>query len=208
MPRLETLCEEGSRTGVARPALSGAQAATRSSVRLPSPKRSSAATRTRHARSLPPPSWACCGFSARGHGFVACEDGTEDVFVAQTELLGALHGDRVAVSVRRGERGFEGTIVGRTARVDLKYVAGLISQTDRGLVITPNDARLPQRVNVIGRVPATPCRASPWWPRSSAISKMAVHPRRTWCACSAVEGSAEVEVAKIKLARRYPRGVS
>jgi ribonuclease R len=135
---------------------------------------------------------------ARGHGFVNCEDGSDDVFVASPELLGALHGDRVAVSVRRGERGFEGTVVAVLQR-GLKYVAGLMSQADRGLIITPNDARLPQRVNVVGRVPADAV------PGIAVVAEIERYfedgrpPEARVVRVLGVEGSAEVEVAKIKL---------
>jgi ribonuclease R len=135
---------------------------------------------------------------ARGHGFVSCEDGGEDVFVAQSELLGALHGDRVAVSVRRGDRGLEGTVVAVLQR-GLKYVAGLLSQTERGLIITPNDARLPPQVNVVGKVPGDAV------PGIAVVAEIARYfedgrpPEAQVVRVLGVEGSAEVEVAKIKL---------
>ena len=74
------------------------------------------------------------------------------MFVAAPDLLGAMHGDRVAVSARRGERGLEGVIVAVLAR-NLKYVVGPIQHLERGLVIQSLDARLPQEVNVVGNVP-------------------------------------------------------
>ncbi len=135
---------------------------------------------------------------ARGHGFVTCEDGSEEVFVAQPELLGALHGDRVAVSVRRGERGLEGTVVAVLSR-GLKYVAGLLSQSERGLVITPNDARLPARVNVVGRVPGDAVPGIAVVAQIDRYFEDGRPPEAHIVRVLGVEGSAEVEVAKIKL---------
>ncbi len=136
---------------------------------------------------------------ARGHAFMNCEDGSEDVFIAPSELLGALHGDRVAATVRRGDRGFEGTVVAVLQR-GVKYVAGLLSQDQRGgLVITPNDARLPQRVNVVGRVPGDAV------PGIAVVAEIERYfedgrpPEAHVVRVLGVEGSAEVEVAKIKL---------
>jgi ribonuclease R len=135
---------------------------------------------------------------ARGHGFVVPEDGSDDVFVAPQELLGALHGDRVAVSVRRGERGLDGTIVAVLHR-HIKYVAGLLSQEDGWFVITPNDARLPRKVHVVDRVPGDAV------PGIEVVGEIVRYfddgrpPEARVVRVLGVEGSAEVEVAKIKL---------
>ena len=135
---------------------------------------------------------------ARGHGFVSMDGESEDVFVAPSELLGALHGDRVAVSVRRGERGLEGTIVAVLERSQ-KHVAGLLSLDARGLVIEPSDARLPRLVRVVGRVPGDAV------PGIAVVAKIVRYPDDGSAPDAevirvlGVEGSAEVEVAKIKL---------
>jgi ribonuclease R len=135
---------------------------------------------------------------ARGHGFVSTDDDSPDVFVAPSELLGALHGDRVAVSVRPNERGLEGTIIAVLQRGQ-KHVAGLLAQDARGLLIQPNDARLPKEVRVIGRVPgdavpglAVVAEVDRWPDDGSAPEAHVVR-------VLGMEGSAEVEVAKIKL---------
>jgi ribonuclease R len=135
---------------------------------------------------------------ARGHGFVSLDEGGPDVFVAPPELLGAMHGDRVAVSVRPSDRGFEGTVVAVLSR-NLTHVAGLLAEEGRGLVIRPNDARMPRLVNVIGRVPAD---AVPGLEVVGAITRFPEDgspPSAEIVRVLGVEGSAEVEVAKIKL---------
>ncbi len=134
----------------------------------------------------------------RGQGFVSLEDGTGDVFIAPTELLGALHGDKVAVSVRKGDRGFEGTIVAVLMR-GMTHVAGLMAQTHEGLFIVPNDARLPRRVRVVGAVPGDAV------PGLEVVAEIAHFPEDGSAPDArvvrvlGVEGAAEVEVAKIKL---------
>lgn len=134
----------------------------------------------------------------RGHGFVKCDDGSADVFIAPSELLGALHGDKVAVSARRSERGFEGTVIAVLERGQ-KHVAGLLSQTATGLVIEPSDARLPKLVHVVGKVPGDAV------PGIAVVAEIVRYPddgsapEARVIRVLGVEGSAEVEVAKIKL---------
>jgi ribonuclease R len=149
-------------------------------------------------RVAPPAKVGILRIHARGHGFVSCEDGHEDIFVPPQELLGALHGDRVAASARRGERGFEGSIIAVLNR-HLKYAAGLLQHGERGLVIMPNDARLPRMVHVVGKVPGD---AVPGIEVVSEIVKFfddGSFPEARIVRVLGVEGSAEVEVAKIKL---------
>jgi ribonuclease R len=136
---------------------------------------------------------------ARGHGFVAPEDGAEDIFIAPGELLGALHGDRVAVATRRGERGFEGTVVAVLGR-NLRYVAGLMQQGARGeLLIVPNDARLPRVVHVVGKVPGDAVPGLEVVGEIVAYPEDGSSPEARIVRVLGIEGSAEVEVAKIKL---------
>jgi ribonuclease R len=149
-------------------------------------------------RVAPPAKVGILRIHARGHGFVTPEDGSDDVFVAPQELLGALHGDRVAVSARRGERGFEGTILAVLHR-HMKYVAGLLQHGERGVVIIPNDARLPRMVHVVGKMPGD---AVPGIEVVAEIVKFfddGSFPEARIVRVLGVEGSAEVEVAKIKL---------
>jgi ribonuclease R len=134
----------------------------------------------------------------RGHGFVNVDGESEDVFVAPPELLGALHGDRIAVSVRRGERGLEGTIVAVLERSQ-KYVAGLLSLDARGLIIEPSDARLPRLVRVVGQVPGDAVPGIAVVARIVRYPDDGSAPDAEVVRVLGVEGSAEVEVAKIKL---------
>ncbi len=135
---------------------------------------------------------------ARGHGFVTLEDGSGDAFIPPGELLGALHGDKVAVSVRQGERGMDGTIVAVLAR-GMKYVAGLLEQTHQGLFIIPNDARLPRKVRIVDTVPGDAV------PGLEVVGEVVNYPEDGGIPDArivrvlGIEGAAEVEVAKIKL---------
>jgi ribonuclease R len=134
----------------------------------------------------------------RGHGFVQCEDGSPDVFIAASELLGALHGDRVAVSVRRGDRGFEGTIVAVLQR-NMRYVAGPMAQGPRGLYLTSNDARLPPIVEIVGDVPGDAVPGLTVVAEITRYSDDGTPPQAQVVRVLGVDGSADVEVAKIKL---------
>jgi exoribonuclease R len=145
----------GQRYKLAKPARAGAGPVVPEVTRRPEPPPRPKSSDSRFSRDRAPAPNAKLGtlrIHPRGHGFVNCDDGSDDVFVAPPELLGALHGDRVAVSARRSERGFEGTIIAVLERSQ-KYVAGLLSLTATGLVIEPSDARLPKLVRVVGRVP-------------------------------------------------------
>jgi ribonuclease R len=135
---------------------------------------------------------------ARGHGFVSCEDGAGDVFIGATELNGALHGDRVAVSVRRGERGLEGAIVAVLGRT-LKYVVGPILHMAHGLVIQSQDARLPSQVNLVGTVPGDAVPGLAVVAEIVRFREDGGPPDARVVRVLGVDGSAEVEVAKIKL---------
>jgi ribonuclease R len=135
---------------------------------------------------------------ARGHGFVSCEDNGGDVFVAPPDLMGSLHGDRVAVSVRRGERGLEGVVVAVLGR-SLKYVVGPILHLEQGLVIQSQDARLPQQVNVVGNVPGDAVPGLAVVAEIVRFREDGGPPDARVVRVLGVEGSAEVEVAKIKL---------
>lgn len=135
---------------------------------------------------------------ARGHGFVTLDDGSGDAFIPPGELLGALHGDKVAVSVRQGERGMDGTIIAVLAR-GMKFVAGLMEQTHQGLFIIPNDARLPRKVRIVDVVPGDAV------PGLEVVGEVVRYPEdgsmpeARIVRVLGMEGAAEVEVAKIKL---------
>lgn len=77
----------------------------------------------------------------RGFGFVSAA-GFDDVFVPADGIGGALHGDRVAVSVvARTARGVEGRIERIVARRNPR-VAGLLRKRGRSAWLEPDDGRL------------------------------------------------------------------
>lgn len=77
----------------------------------------------------------------RGFGFVAAA-GQDDVYVAPDAIGGALHGDRVRVSVlSRTSRGVEGRIEEIVARRSTR-VAGVLRKSGKSLWLEPDDTRL------------------------------------------------------------------
>jgi ribonuclease R len=195
---LETLEEEGrvqQLPGLRFRALKAREQRPTTSAAAPEPAGTSTSSARKHA---PTAKLGTLRIHARGHGFVSCEDAGGDVFVAPAELNGALHGDRVAVSARRGERGLEGSIVAVLGR-SLKYVVGPILHLPQGLVIQSQDARLPDQVNLVGDVPGDAV------PGLAVIAEIVRFrddggpPDARVVRVLGVDGSAEVEVAKIKL---------
>jgi ribonuclease R len=90
--------------------------------------------------------------TTRGFGFVTCDDGLADVFVAPTLLGGALHGDRVELDVRPSEKGREGRVV-RVLERGLLRIGGRLVRARRGFVLEPGDLRLPASVRVLEPLP-------------------------------------------------------
>lgn len=77
----------------------------------------------------------------RGFGFVTAA-GQDDVYVAPDGIGGALHGDRVRVSViSRTSRGVEGRIEEIVARRSSR-VAGVLRRSGKSLWLEPDDTRL------------------------------------------------------------------
>ncbi len=77
----------------------------------------------------------------RGFGFVATGTGN-DVFVPREALSGALHGDRVKVSVvGRNARGLEGAIAEIVQR-QTKRVAGVLRRRGKSAWLEPDDTRV------------------------------------------------------------------
>src|SRR5690606_40349501 len=77
----------------------------------------------------------------RGFGFVNAA-GQDDVYVASDGIGGALHGDRVLVSVlSRTSRGVEGRIESIVARRNPR-VAGVLRRRGKPMWLEPDDTRL------------------------------------------------------------------
>jgi ribonuclease R len=79
----------------------------------------------------------------RGFGFVASVGASgDDVFVSKEAMGGAMHGDKVLVSVRaRGVRGLEGEI-SRVLERNMKRVAGILRRRGRSAWLEPDDTRV------------------------------------------------------------------
>jgi ribonuclease R len=77
----------------------------------------------------------------RGFGFVTAA-GHDDVYIAPDGIGGALHGDRVKVSVMaRSQRGVEGRIEGIVQRRS-RRMAGVLRRRGRSLWLEPDDTRV------------------------------------------------------------------
>jgi ribonuclease R len=77
----------------------------------------------------------------RGFAFVMASDGGEDVFIPATSVLGAMHGDLVAVTAQRGDRGREGVVIEVLQRRGT-YVPGTLRARVRGAWVEPDDVRI------------------------------------------------------------------
>lgn len=88
----------------------------------------------------------------RGFGFVTCDDGGPDAFIAPPSLNGAMHGDRVELRVRPSAKGREGDILNVLER-GLRRVAGTLVKSRSSWFVEPRDPRLPERFIVEGALP-------------------------------------------------------
>lgn len=77
----------------------------------------------------------------RGFGFVTANDGGADVFVPNTAILGAMHGDLVAVTATDGHRGREG-VVTEVLKRRPATVPGALRVRPKGSWVEPDDARI------------------------------------------------------------------
>ena len=79
----------------------------------------------------------------RGAGFVSSVGASgDDVFVPRESLGGAMHGDRVEVTLlTRGQRGFEGTI-NKIIDRGITRVAGVLRRRGRSAWLEPDDTRV------------------------------------------------------------------
>jgi ribonuclease R len=78
----------------------------------------------------------------RGFGFVSAAGFADDVYVPGESMRGALHGDKVAVSVvTRSRRGLEGEVT-RVIERRANKVAGTLRRRGRSAWLEPDDARV------------------------------------------------------------------
>ena len=169
----------------------------------PAPRRASGARRGPEPRaetSTEATGWL--SIHPRGFGFVATDDGEDDVFIPPTGRSNAMHGDRVRVHVRPSAKGREGTIV-EVIRRGVGRIAGTYRKQRRRAWIEPSDRRLPERVEVVGTVPLGVGRdeevvaAIEKWPDAHERDGGQMAARILSSLGRA--GSAEVEIKKIKI---------
>ncbi len=85
-------------------------------------------------------------------GFVTPEDGSPDLYVHGNSSLSAWDGDRVLVRVQEGRRGFgPAGVVEKIISRGLANITGVLTRTERRAYVTPDDRRLPPRVEVMRR---------------------------------------------------------
>lgn len=81
----------------------------------------------------------------RGFGFVAPEDGGEDIFVAAENLNGAMNGDRVKIHVKHSRGRVEGRVEKILEHANLTVV-GTLNKHAGTVTLTPDDKRIAQKI--------------------------------------------------------------
>lgn len=76
-----------------------------------------------------------------GYGFVAVEDGSDDVFVPAKYRGAALDGDRVSLATWQGYQGTEGKVVAVLSRGRAK-LTGTLMKSGRSVYLQPDDPRI------------------------------------------------------------------
>jgi len=90
--------------------------------------------------------------NARGFGFVSTLGSSQDVFIPKESIGGAMHGDKVRVTVvARSQRGPEGTISAILAR-GAKRVAGVLRRRGKSAWIEPDDTRIRGPIALLGEL--------------------------------------------------------
>ena len=84
----------------------------------------------------------------KGFGFVAPENGGNDIFIAPENLRGALNGDKVKVKITDNFRGRrEGIIIEISERAGDIFV-GTLTKIGKKIAVTPDDKRFNQKIIV------------------------------------------------------------
>ncbi|MCI8308379.1 MAG: ribonuclease R [Lachnospiraceae bacterium] len=81
----------------------------------------------------------------RGFGFVIVEGEDEDVFISESDINGAMHGDKVCVAIKKagaGRRSKEGRVVSILERAVVDVVGTLDKKRDYAFVISDNVRQL------------------------------------------------------------------
>ncbi len=85
--------------------------------------------------------------NARGFAFCIPEDDTlEDVFIASPNLKGAIHGDKVLISIRDGHEGKTEGVVEKILERGLKTVVGTISVYQKFSFVVPDNKKITKDV--------------------------------------------------------------
>ncbi len=135
----------------------------------------------------------------KGFAFLIPEEGGEDVFIPPRFQGAALHGDRVEILAKPSPKGREGKVVQVLERRPSRFTATLEKRGKRAW-LTPDDPRLPDRVELIGDIPKGKTRDM------AVIATMKRYPQGTDDMPGAevvdilgVQGMTAVEVMKIKI---------
>ena len=158
--------------------------------RQPAPRRSLLDSATANGRLTMHPS---------GFGFVAREDGGEDVFIPPPAVGAALHGDRVEVRPRPSARGWEGEVLAVLQR-GLTRLSGVYRRAGGNAWLDPDDARLRGPMAVRGKAPGAID------PGVHVVAEILSYPRHSEelpevrvIEVLGKQGLTRVEVAKLKL---------
>jgi ribonuclease R len=132
----------------------------------------------------------------RGFGFVSAP-GHDDVYIPPEAIGGALHGDRVTVSITgQSARGFEGRIDAIAQRRNPR-VAGVLRRRGKSAWLEPDDSRLRGPI-VLGGVPKTANDGSAAVVTITRFPEFAnENPEGELVSVLGVPGDPNVEVAKI-----------
>ncbi len=134
----------------------------------------------------------------RGFGFVCCPGSTDDIYVQERSLGGAMHGDTVRAQVMtRSRRGLEGRIVEVLERANDR-VQGVLRQVGNNAWLEVDDERIRGPVTLIGEVEGQDGDAAVVEITQHPLSADH-HPEGRLIAALGPPGDADVETRKILL---------